>query len=438
MQPAAHVEVRSISTELEDVSTDPGDTSPDLTSASTELRDVSAFLGNASSDPGGAALKNERTSTELAPMVIWPSTADRALVALLRVAGQTGGPGWPARLYAALLYITVAAVSVMSVIYFLDIGFSYLRKGMTLLEAAFATFFFGCVQGLPLVPLTATVICGRRRYAALLPEVQQLAEELAQKMPNQPVRRWLRKKAALLLGATVVAFTMLTFLMLIIEVDGNCWTLSFECLTRISLFLIVSITMVALLSIPIKFRYVTLVVGVGFGAVDTELRSLARDGDLKDWNRLAQLRLLHDRLSGAFSRLVTDMTPELILSMMTGVISLVISFLLGFQSTVTGDLKSNYHSMLYTLLTAVLQIAVPCEAGQHVLDLAAATRCSLLKLRWEAARVGQEVSALQEAVRRDLDHLGDLGYYRLQRSTMVAIMSTIVTYIVIFVQFRMS
>ncbi|KAF0296437.1 hypothetical protein FJT64_006128 [Amphibalanus amphitrite] len=413
VQPVGHVEVMFVSTEPGDVSPDRSGTSPD----------------------------DESGSTEIAPPTVWPSAIDRALVVLLRVTGQMGGPGWLARLYAVLLYVTVATVSVMSVTYFMELGVNGMRNGSGILEAAFASYFFGCVQALPMLPLTATVIRGRRRYAALLPEVQQLAEELAREIPRQSIRGKLRKKAALLLGVAVVIVAIgcvLTLLMIMVGFGQACARLSSQCLMGIFLFTTSSIIAASTFSIPIKFLYITLVVGVGFGAVDTELQSLARNGDIKDWNRLARLRLLHDRLSGAFSRLVTDMTPELILSMTTGVISLVITFLLGFQTTLTGEWVSNYHSMLYSLLAAGLQIAVPCEAGQHVLDLATATRCSLLKLRWESTRVGREVSALQEAVRRDLDHLGDLGYYRLQRSTMVAIMSTIVTYIVIFVQFRIS
>ena len=46
-----------------------------------------------------------------------------------------------------------------------------------------------------------------------------------------------------------------------------------------------------------------------------------------------------------------------------------------------------------------------------------------------------ELGLFRETVSRDLDTLGDLGMVRLQRSTVLSIATTILTYIIILLQF---
>ena len=372
---------------------------------------------------------------------VWPSAADRGLLWLLRLTGQTGGAGLPARLYAIILYILLTVTSGITVVNLTTLGVTALRSGQSFLEAAFGSYFFGSVQALMVAPLTSTLVCGRRRYAALLSDVQTLLEETAQTIEGQTIYTLLRRRSSVLAGTMAVSVLVVVVLQALTtksELTKPCGDSTLACFIAAWSYVVVWVALIMSQQlIPVKFLYMTLLLSGGLGAVDAELRSLAGDGDLKDWARLVRLRGLHDRLSTAFSRLVTDMTPELISTIVSGITSLVMSFLTLFLSA-TVDTPFLYLGMVYYMLLAAVLIGMPCEAGQHVLDLAAATRGSLLRLHWETSRVGQEVGMFQEAVRRDLEHLGDLGYYRLQRSTMVSIMSTIITYIVIFVQFKMS
>ena len=371
----------------------------------------------------------------------WPSAADRCLLWLLRLTGQTGGSSWPARLYAATLYTMLVVANGYIVVRMAGIGGASLARGEKFLDVAFKTFFFGTMQALSLAPLTSTVLCGRRRYAVLFSEVQTLLEEMSRSTDIKVNYKSLTRKVYILLVAKITlaaVIPLLLFALLKTALYAVCAISPLACVKLIAFYISMIASQVSFFMVPIKFLYITLLLGGGFRAVDAELQSLARDGDLKDWARLARLRGLQDRLSTAFSRLVTDMTPELIPSLSFGIAGLVISFLVVFQSAKAGTLLSQLPLLSNMLLAVVLLIVVPCEAGQHMLDLVAAIRGSLLRLHWEAPRVGQEVSMLQEAVRRDLEHLGDLGYYRLQRSTIISIMSTIITYIIVFVQFSTS
>ena len=360
---------------------------------------------------------------------------ERALLWLLRLTGQADGFSCAVQLYAVLLYVVTTGVDIFIVVLLGRLGVQALSSGQKFLEAAFRSYFFGALSAISWVPLTCTAVCGRSRYTRLLSDVQTLLKEEAQVMGERTTDKRLRTTTHLLVAAAAVLVSSYVLLFLQAKeyvIDLCTFHAPMSCLFSIMYYLSLGLIFVSLYMIPIKFLYITMLLSGGFEAVDAELRALARDGKLKDWTRLAQLRGLQDRLSTTFSRLVTDMTPELIPVTICGVAFLISTFLaLLFAS-------QNYSDMLQTMLSAVLMIAVPCEAGQRVLDLVTATRGSLLRLRWETPRVGQEVSMFQETVRRDLEHLGDLGYYRLQRSTMVSITSTVITYTVIFVQFRMS
>ena len=372
----------------------------------------------------------------------WPTTADRLLVGLLRLAAQSGSTRWSARLYAVLFYLPIVTVCVMSSQRLAQNGLAAYAGGQTLLQAAFASYFFGTLQALMVVPLLATVVCGRSRYWALLADVRSLMEEVARSVDVGRSYKSLARRIWLLLAAELLQFVLvacMAYMSMKATVDPACsYYNATVCFFVIASYAAIVLLQSSMFMIPAKFLYITLILGSGFQAVNTELQSLAGGGHLKDWSRLARLRSLQDRLSGTFSRLVTDMTPELIPAMVFGTISMVITFLVLFQSAQDGTLTSNLPVVFYSVVGAVLLLAVPCETGQHVLDLAAATRDSLLRLRWDGIRVGQEVGMFLEAARRDLEHLGNLGYYRLQRSTMVAIISTVITYVIVFVQFSTS
>ncbi|KAF0298824.1 hypothetical protein FJT64_003825 [Amphibalanus amphitrite] len=372
----------------------------------------------------------------------WPSAADRALVALLRAGAQSGSSRWPARLYAVLLYTPLAAVTVVNVRQVVQIGVNALAAGQTLMQAAFSSYFFGTMQALMLPPLVASLLGGRSRYLALLDTVRAVMDELAGSVDVKASHQTLTRRVWILLTAQIMQILLIPCMLYLpfkASINAACSHNAIACITMVGMSAMIAILQMCLFMIPTKFLYMTMVLGSGYSALNAELQSLAGGGELRHWGALARLRPLQDRLSGAFRRLVDDMAHELTLAMVTGVFNLVISLLVLFQAASSSALLLAQLPILFNVLvTAGLLIALPCEAGQQMLALAAATRDWLLRLRWESARVGQEVSALLEAARRDLEQLGDLGYYRLQRSTMVGVMSTIVTYVIVFVQFRTS
>ena len=274
----------------------------------------------------------------------WPSAADRCLLWLLRLSGQTGGSSCPARLYAATLYTMLVVANGYAVVGLARIGAAALVAGRNFFETAFSTYFFGTMQALSLAPLTSTVFCGRRRYAVLLSDVQTLLEETSRSADINVNYKPLTKKVYMLLIAEIAltAITMsLMFAVMKTTLYQVCAFTLMGCLTMVWFYICMVIALISLFMVPIKFLYITLLLGGGFRAVDAELQSLARDGDLKDWARLARLRGLQDRLSTAFSRLVADMTPELIPSLSYGITGLVISFLVVFQSAKAGTLLSH-------------------------------------------------------------------------------------------------
>ena len=85
------------------------------------------------------------------------------------------------------------------------------------------------------------------------------------------------------------------------------------------------------------------------------------------------------------------------------------------------------------ILGATLAVALPCEIVQRVLDMVSQTRGLLLKPQLQQSQ--QELDLFWKAVGHDLDTLGDLGLFRIQRSTILSITATILTYIIVMVQF---
>ncbi|KAF0296717.1 hypothetical protein FJT64_005849 [Amphibalanus amphitrite] len=90
------------------------------------------------------------------------------------------------------------------------------------------------------------------------------------------------------------------------------------------------------------------------------------------------------------------------------------------------------------LLPALVFTLLPSWSCQRVLDAAEGTRTALLTLEPQDAPADRQLAALLAAARRDLETFGDLGFFRLQLPAILGTTSTVLTYIIIMVQFQMS
>ena len=72
---------------------------------------------------------------------------------------------------------------------------------------------------------------------------------------------------------------------------------------------------------------------------------------------------------------------------------------------------------------------------QRVLNVVGETRDLLLRSEWQRPELAPELSLFRETVGRDLATLGDLGLFRLQRPTLLAVAATVLTYVIVLAQF---
>ncbi|KAF0311375.1 hypothetical protein FJT64_017772 [Amphibalanus amphitrite] len=94
--------------------------------------------------------------------------------------------------------------------------------------------------------------------------------------------------------------------------------------------------------------------------------------------------------------------------------------------------------ILCYIVIMFVALVLPSEVVQWVLDTVGKTRNLLLKPQLQLPALQPELGLFRETVGRDLDTLGDLGLFRLQRSTVLSILATILTYVIVMLQFHIS
>ncbi|KAF0295374.1 hypothetical protein FJT64_000620 [Amphibalanus amphitrite] len=124
--------------------------------------------------------------------------------------------------------------------------------------------------------------------------------------------------------------------------------------------------------------------------------------------------------------------------MLYGIVALISGFLGILSMIKTGKGLEQASSIIFRMWGAVMTVVVPCETGQMLLDQVEQIRESLLELPPTDLATGQELGLFVEATRRDAERLGDISFYRLRRSTVLAITSAVITYIIVFMQFQMT
>ncbi|KAF0295172.1 hypothetical protein FJT64_005402 [Amphibalanus amphitrite] len=186
-----------------------------------------------------------------------------------------------------------------------------------------------------------------------------------------------------------------------------------------------------------KFALLCCISVCGIETVNSELKTLAEDDGPVSWSALRRLRLIQSRLSRGFSRVTEQLRPELISTISYGTLAQVITI---FQ--LIGAAQQDEHIFIWStilyLVPALVSTLVPCWSCQRVLDASEGTRAALLTVEPQDAPADRQLAALLAATQRDLETFGDLGFFRLQLSAILGTTSTVLTYIIIMVQFQMS
>ena len=176
----------------------------------------------------------------------------------------------------------------------------------------------------------------------------------------------------------------------------------------------------------------------GFETINAEIRAMANGGRPVNWVTLRRLKLCQAKLSLGFSTVTDRLRPELISSTLYGTLAQVVAIFLVIAAIQEGNLVRQLWGTSLFLVPAVIFTLVPSWSCQTVLDVSEETRAALLTLEPRDAAADRQVTAFLAAVQRDLETFGDLRCFRLQLSTILGTTSTVLTYIIIMVQFQIS
>ena len=366
--------------------------------------------------------------------------AQRLLLRLLRLCAQTGGGGGGGGGGGELLHVSLAVVlSTVAAGFTLVLQFqsamAQLSLGRSVFTALVKSSIFGLMYLLMWVALMFCFATSRRRFGRLLISMGRCLSHVTDVTGHPHTDRLFRREVSWLLAAAagmmVMTATVAAYMILI----GNCETLS-KCVIWQSYGVVFDIFHVSFMLIPIKFVFVGLQVNAGFRAIQTVLKDSASDRKSQlDGIVLEQLLSLQDDLAQLFTSLTEALSCELITIMAYGTVANVCMWLLPIVSVREFDVTAFGPMLLLYMLGASVTIVLPCELVQRLLKTLGRTRDLLLAAERRQPPLGPQLSLFRETVNRDLERLGDLGLFRLQRSTILSISATILTYIIVMLQF---
>ena len=380
--------------------------------------------------PSGGAEDGEEVS------VSGPLTA---LLFLLRAAGHVGGGGWRRLLYATLLFAFITVGEVRTIRFFFQRGIKDLDRGNGFFEVAFATTFFGLGIALIWLPQLITYVSGRTRSGELFKLALQTMQE-ANRFSSYPVQR--KRNSHRLLVMLVIFIALFTIFLLyyihVHEVVETCST-SFElCATSLIFTLQSTIVSSSFVLIPIKYSILCGLLASGLETVNAELKRMVEDRMAPDCGKLRSVRLFQARLSHSLLTTTDRLSPELITSMFSGIILQVMTYLFLFHVVKSGAFTTQLPTLLVITIPGFSAVLPPCIMGQTILDLSSTTRHLLLALEPDGSETGRQVSAFLSAVERDLDTQCDLRFFRLRLGSLLEMTATILTYVIVMMQFHMS
>ena len=369
------------------------------------------------------------------------STSERLLLRLLQISALVGGGRWSDLLYAILAH----SVYTIAGGWLVHSGFSRSVRmfgnmgNRTTVEVITGTSFMGLMHLLMWAPLAFCFVTSRRRCGQLFSTIGILLSHVAELTTYQGLAKKHRRVFNWLMLYIVGLITLPVYNSALPWYHVGaivCGSISKHCVLFAFLSIMVTLFFIAAHFVPLKFIVAGLELLTGYRTIAAELRAVVEGRQQPNVASLRKLRALHDELSEAFASLTDAMSLELVTSMASGTLSITSVFLSVIHSFQTGTFSATPLIITY-LFTAFMTLALPCELVQQVLNTASRTRCLLLKSQWQS-ELQQELGLFRESVARDLDTMGDLGLFRLRRSTILSILATIMTYIIIMVQFHMT
>ncbi|KAF0300109.1 Dynein assembly factor 5, axonemal [Amphibalanus amphitrite] len=377
---------------------------------------------------GGAPSGTERGSGHLS-----------LLTRLLQLSGHASPPGWPWLIYSLVLYLVLTATAALSVLTEVLHGFALRQKGRRPFAVAFETSLFGTPHALMWLSLTATLCCSRRRLWAVLQEARRLLADAAV-FPSHgtSARRVRHQETALAAAVLMLAILSLMAFGAEMSLFQACSFSTNRCLYKLPVIFALVMFFITFFVIPIKLTLLGCLLSGGYRTVNAELKSMAGDGRLVDGMALRHLRLYYRRLSRCFADGVGAMNAELSLSMFTGTVCQIMFYLFLMACLNDDKLVPKLPLVGVLLVSTLMTLLPPCLVGQRLLDCTSVTRDLLLELDSREPNVVHEVAQFSGTVRRDLDKTAHLSFYRLELSTVLSITSTILTYVIVLVQFYVT
>ncbi|KAF0299841.1 hypothetical protein FJT64_027506 [Amphibalanus amphitrite] len=374
------------------------------------------------SEPGDAKCADERIEL--------PSGACRSFVRLLSAAGLLAGSGWTPVVGALVAFLIHSIVGFTFAIFSLEAFREDQRAGEPFFRSFFQSNFIGIPLAMIYLSLMLSLTVGRRRYSRVLSDLCSVLKEFEQ-LP-QPVTSQLRPSTIEWVTLTIgLAFSTVSFALIAMKFVLAGLLLAHG-LQQVNGRLEV------LAAAPAAATDTTATaeaVGVEAVAEATQAdvtRVEAAAPPLSDEAELRRLGRLHRRLSEVTSSLCSALSTELVMLSAVAVLSQVMLAALLFY-----PLQDVAFLLRYLPLAAVA-MGGPCETCQQLLNRLDAGRRLLLRLEWHRPQLAGAVGPLLRSIDHDLETAGDLGLFRLRRSTLLSVWSTIVTYIIVMAQFKMS
>ena len=371
------------------------------------------------------------------------SRSARALMLLFRVSALCGGPGWRPLLYAAAIYALNSLSASLTTLKHVTVGLRLLRAGSGLMRAALTSYGFGTIVAACWATLTVTFVRGRRRCAALMARLPLLLHEEAHLLRLWAPERAARSQTGWWLWLVVVLPPVATVSLSFTDAAlyNSCVTTpdAAECTTAALRRLAFTATFATFQLVPVKFLFVAKQLEGGLDALNAGLSAILSEPAHLIGDHLRHLHAFQKLLSSGLAEMVTAMGAELVMAMLYGVIIQVSLFLVlaNAMQFGTGTFALLLSAVLF--VGASVCLVAPCEACQRLLGRL--ERCAHLLLQLEERcppQLRHDLGLMQKRAARDTDCLGDLGLFRLRRSTLLSILSTILTYIIVMVQFHIS
>lgn len=382
------------------------------------------------------------TSTPVTSGHVLPRLA-LAYKRLLQVTGVCNVSGWLPQLYFVLIYgiITVPAFKLLRS--HIKSGQSQLAAKHRLVDVLTNSNFFGAIFFIMWLTVTITFLRNRRKYGEILADIETAllgAMPLRQRL--DPANTRFRRQLLALHALTAITCIPFITCIFVMSVMGHLHLTSFQdMLLAILETTVYCMYMICFLMTAFKFIFAGLLISSGFQTCNAQLRAMSDQeaATQKNGKTLYELGQLQLQLTNCFNNLTSGICSEVVLTMLYGV-SMNIMLVLAVFTAIDIPGYNFLHFVTAGMgeVQVIVILTAPCETTHYVRGLVGEGQKLLLQLQLQQPWLASEVAALMAVGQHSLDTLGDLGLYRLSRSTLVAVNSTMVTYLVVMQQFRLS